>query len=35
MTAETNRLEKHNEYLFMKEEARAHTTNLNLEMLKN
>ena len=30
-----NRLEKHNEFLFMHEEARAYTPKLSLEMLNN
>ena len=29
-----NRLEKHKEYLFMQDGARAHTAKLTLEMLK-
>ena len=35
MIPEKNRLIKHNEYLFMQDRARAHTTKLTLEMLKD
>ena len=34
MIPEMNRLEKHKEYLFMQDGARAHTAKLTLEMLK-
>ena len=35
MIPELNRLAKHNEYLFMQNEARTHTVKLTLEMLKD
>ena len=35
MIPETNRLAKHNKYLFMQDGAAAHTAKLTLKMLKD
>ena len=35
MIPETNRLAKHNKYLFMQDGATAHTAKLTLKMLKD